>query len=160
AALAIALPHLPSFGTRLRRGLGWAGLLAVVAAAVWYSNSTPFPGYAALLPAAGAAALIVAGAGAEMPRLSAGRLLSIAPMQYVGDGSSALYLGPWPVLTIAVLRAGHDLITGVRLLLVLAAFALSVVSYGLVENPIRRTRLPAGVSGLLWPASAATVLVA
>jgi peptidoglycan/LPS O-acetylase OafA/YrhL len=160
AALAIALPHLPSLPPRLRRGLGWAGLLAVVAAAVWYSSATRFPGYAALLPAAGAAVLIVAGAGAETPRLSAGRLLSTAPMRYVGDRSYALYLWHWPVLTIAVLRAGHELTTGVKLLLVLAAFALSVVSYRLVENPMRRARLPAGVSGLLWPASAATVLVA
>jgi SGNH domain-containing protein len=56
------------------------------------------------------------------------------------------------VLTIAVQYAGHDLSTGVKLLLVLGAFGLSMLSYALVENPIRRAQVPARI---LWPATAA-----
>ena len=143
AALAIALP-------RLRSGFGWLGLVAIAAAAVLYSDSTPFPGYAAALPAAGAALVIAAGGG---------RLLSSAPLRYVGDRSYALYLWHWPVLVIAMERAGHQLPVGTKLLLVLGAFGLSILSYGLFENPIRRARLPTRIGALLWPASAATVMV-
>jgi peptidoglycan/LPS O-acetylase OafA/YrhL len=139
AALAIARPRLP----RVR----WFGLAAIAAAAVWFSSATPFPGYAALLPAAGAA-LVVAADGRA-------RLLASAPLRFVGDRSYAFYLWHWPVLTIAVQYAGHDLPTGVKLLLLLGAFGLSMLSYALVENPIRRAQVPARV---LWPASAAVAL--
>ncbi|HYY05676.1 MAG TPA: acyltransferase, partial [Candidatus Limnocylindria bacterium] len=143
AALAIAWPNLPPLHSRVR----WVGLAAIGAAAVGFSSATPFPGYAAVLPAAGAALVIAAGGGA--------RLLSSAPLRYVGDRSYAFYLWHWPVLTIAVQHAGHDLSTAVKLLLLLGAFALSVLSYALVENPIRRARMPARI---LWPASAAVAL--
>jgi peptidoglycan/LPS O-acetylase OafA/YrhL len=139
AALAIARPSLP----RVR----WIGLAAIAAAAVGFSSATPFPGYAALLPAAGAGLVVAAGGRA--------RLLSSAPLRFVGDRSYAFYLWHWPVLTIAVQHAGHDLSTGVKLLLLLGAFGLSVLSYALVENPIRRAKVPARI---LWPASAAAAL--
>jgi peptidoglycan/LPS O-acetylase OafA/YrhL len=137
AALAIVSP-------RLGPGIRWLGLAAIGAAAVWFSSATPFPGYAALLPAAGAALVVAAGGRA--------RLLSSAPLRFVGDRSYAFYLWHWPVLAIAVQYAGHDLSTGVKLLLLLGAFGLSMLSYALVENPIRRAQVPARI---LWPATAA-----
>ena len=147
AALAIVLPSLPPLGSWIR----WVGLAAIAAAAVGFSSTAPFPGYAALLPAAGAALVIAAGAPA--------RLLSSAPLRYVGDRSYAFYLWHWPVLVLAMDRAGHELSVGTKLLLVLGAFALSVASYRLVEDPMRRAKLPTRIGALLWPASAATVLV-
>jgi peptidoglycan/LPS O-acetylase OafA/YrhL len=139
AALSIWAP-------RARAGLGWLGLAAIGCAAVLFSSGTPFPGYAALLPAVGAALVISGGA----------RALSCAPLRYVGDRSYAYYLWHWPVLIIAAQSAGHELSIGVKLLLVAGAFLLSIVSYRLVENPIRRMRTPRG--GLLLPASAAIVV--
>jgi len=143
AALAIAWPSLPPLGARVR----WIGLAAIAAAAAGFSSKTPFPGYAALLPAAGAALVIAAGGRAW--------LLSSAPLRYVGDRSYAFYLWHWPVLAIAGQYAGHDLSTAVNLLLLLGAFGLSVLSYALVENPIRYAKVPARI---LWPASAALAL--
>ena len=154
ASLAIALPWL----RRARLGpLGWVGLAAVGASAVWFSGATPFPGYAALLPAAGAACLIAAGASPR--RLSPARLLGTEPLRYVGDRSYSFYLWHWPVLVIAAEYAGHDLGLGMKLLLVLGAFGLSILSYRLIENPIRRLRLNRPVGALLWPASAGLVVV-
>jgi peptidoglycan/LPS O-acetylase OafA/YrhL len=140
AALAVA-------GTRLGPRARWIGLAAIGAAAVGFSSATPFPGYAALLPAAGAA-LVVAARGPA-------RLLSSVPLRFVGDRSYGFYLWHWPVLTIAVQYAGHDLSTGVKLLLLLGAFGLSTLSFALVENPIRRAQVPAR---LLFPASAAVAI--
>ena len=154
AGLAVAAPTLARLPAYAHVVLGWAGLTAVASAAALFSASTSFPGYAALLPAVGAALVIVAGEH----RLSVGRPLSIAPLRFVGDRSYAFYLWHWPVLVIAALYAGHDLSLVARLVLLAGAFGLSIVSYALVESPLRRRRWPTPVGGLAWPASAAAVL--
>src|SRR6185312_7082056 len=127
AILAIVAPRLPALGA-------WLGLAFIVAAGVAFSDSTAFPGYAALLPAVGAALVIAAAPG------GASRVLSVAPMRYVGDRSYAFYLWHWPVLVIAAEYAGHDLSTAVRLGLLAGAFGLSILSYAFFENPIRQMR--------------------
>jgi peptidoglycan/LPS O-acetylase OafA/YrhL len=145
AALAIAALRLPA-------AAGWLGLACIVAAGVVFSSSTPFPGYAALLPTVGTALVIAARPG------GAARVLSLAPMRYVGDRSYAFYLWHWPVLVIAAGYAGHDLSTPARLALLAGAFLLSIVTYALVENPIRHMKWRAPTGALLWPASAAVIL--
>jgi peptidoglycan/LPS O-acetylase OafA/YrhL len=145
AALAIAAP-------RLRGAAAWLGLACICTAAMAFSSSTSFPGYAALLPTVGAALVIAASHG------SASRLLSLAPFRYVGDRSYAFYLWHWPVLVIAAEYVGHDLSTVVRLGLLAGAFGLSILSYALYENPIRQMRWRPQTGALLWPASAAVIL--
>jgi peptidoglycan/LPS O-acetylase OafA/YrhL len=159
AALAIAMPSVPRLPAVLRSLFGWLGVICIGCAAVLFSDGTPFPGYAALLPAVGAALVIGAGVDELQPRLGAGRILSMAPFRYVGDRSYAYYLWHWPVLVIAMQYAGHNLSVPVKLLLVFGAFVLSIVSYDLFENPIRRLRSQAPAGALLWPASAVTVVV-
>ena len=151
-------PH-PRLGARARRGARrrradgqrgsrrgcsspWAGPVSARSgcAAVLYSDNTAFPGYAALLPAVGAALVIAAGLHREGP-FGSGRVLSVRPLRYVGDRSYAFYLWHWPVLILAAQRVGHDLPTEVNLLLLVGAFLLSVVSYKLVENPLREAAL-------------------
>ena len=156
AVTAASLSHVPSF---VQVAMGWAGLAAVVSAATLFSSTTAFPGYAALLPAGGAALLIAGGMRGGEQRFGVGKLLSAAPLGYLGDRSYAFYLWHWPVLVIAVQYAGHELSVFVKLLLLLGAFCLSVVSYALVENPLRRLRWPTPVGGVAWPASAAVVLL-
>jgi len=146
AALAIA-------GRRLPAPAAWAGLACICAAGVAFSSSTAFPGWAALLPTVGAALVIAAAPG------GASRLLSLAPFRYVGDRSYAFYLWHWPVLVIAAEYAGHELSGAVRLGLLAGAFGLSILSYAVYENPIRQMRWRPQTGALLWPASAAVVLV-
>jgi peptidoglycan/LPS O-acetylase OafA/YrhL len=145
AALAIAAP-------RLHGAAAWLGLACICAAGAAFSSSTPFPGHAALLPTIGAALVIAAAPG------SASRLLSLAPFRYVGNRSYAFYLWHWPVLVIAAEYAGHDLSTTVRLGLLAGAFALSILTYAVYENPIRQMRWRPHAGALLWPASTAVIL--
>ena len=154
AGLAVAAPAVSRAPGLVRVGLGWAGLGAIACAAVLFSSGTAFPGYAALLPTVGAALVIASAAH----RLAVGRLLSAAPLRFVGDRSYALYLWHWPVLVIAAGHTGHPLSLGVKLALVAGAFGLSIVSYALVEDPLRRVRWSTPVGGLAWPASAAAVV--
>lgn len=133
AALAVATPRLPA---RLAGAIGGAGILAVAVATVVYTESTPFPGYAALLPAVGTALVIWTGEAETLLR----GVLSVRPLCFVGDRSYALYLWHWPVLIIAEQYAGRELSAAVRFALVVVAFGLSVVSYALIENPVHRAR--------------------
>jgi peptidoglycan/LPS O-acetylase OafA/YrhL len=160
AALAIGVPRLVQLPAAVRAVLGWLGLAAIAIAAVTFSATTPFPGYAALLPTVGTALVIAAGMGGLQPRMGVGQLLAVAPMRYIGDRSYTYYLWHWPVLIIAVEYFGHELSVGFKLLLLLGAFLLSVMTYRLFENPIRRARWSAPRSAMLVPSSVAAVVVA
>jgi len=160
AALAIAAPKLKALPPFLQTLLSAAGLACIGAAAVLFSASTSFPGYAALLPTIGAALVIGAGIPTTRPNLSVLRVLSLAPFRYVGDRSYAMYLWHWPVLILAAQYEGHDLSLRENLLLVGGAFVLSIVSYATFEDPIRHMRFRRPAWGLLlWPASLAAVLL-
>src|SRR6185503_6061078 len=83
AALAIGLSSLPAFSPIVRTIAGWLGVACVVVAAVLFSSSTPFPGYAALLPTLGAAVVIAAGEQEAQPWASVANGLALGPMRYV-----------------------------------------------------------------------------
>jgi peptidoglycan/LPS O-acetylase OafA/YrhL len=156
ASLAVAAPRL-RLPARAGLALGWLGLAAIGYAAFAYSARTPFPGSAALVPAAGAAFVIGAGLTARPTGYDAGRVLAIAPLRYLGDRSYAFYLWHWPVLILATEYAGRELSLGTKLGLLTFAFLLSVVSYGFVENPIRRMKPTLRMNGVLWPVTATAV---
>ena len=144
----------------LVEALGAAGLLAIMLACVGYSPSTPFPGYQALLPVLGTAALLYVG-GAERVG-AASRLLSVPPARVVGDWSYSLYLWHWPILRIAEDHLGVGRLPLGRLVLALALiFGLSALTYRFVEEPFRRgkrwARPRIGVA--LYPLSLAMVVV-
>jgi len=117
--------------------LGWGGLAAIVGAACGYGDGTPFPGFAALPPVLGAAAIIAAGCASAG---GVGRLLGRAPLQSIGRVSYGWYLWHWPVLVLAPAALGRDLGLGARLALCGAALLLAYASWRFVENPVRHRR--------------------
>jgi hypothetical protein len=138
----------------------WVGLAAILLAAVIYDGGTAFPGYAALLPVLGAA-LVLAGGVRPTPLRGAQAVLGRAPMRLVGDTSYSLYLWHWPILVLAAAYFGHELSVGANLGLVVAAFLLSLATYALFENPLRRGALlrPTRSALIMWPCAAAAVVV-
>jgi peptidoglycan/LPS O-acetylase OafA/YrhL len=155
-ALAVGASTLMRVPPRGKLVMGWAGILAIAAAAVLFSERTPFPGFAALLPTVGAALAVAAGIG-DRHSLAVGRLLALRPLCIVGDRSYAFYLWHWPVLILADQFVGYELSVTVKLGLLVGAFLLSCVSYSLVENPIRRRR-SRRASGAVFGVSMAAVL--
>nr|WP_255429796.1 acyltransferase family protein [Streptomonospora sp. PA3] len=138
---------------------GWAGLAAIAWAAWTYSDQTPFPGAAALVPVLGAAAVIAAGESGG--RSSAYGLLASPAARFGGDISYALYLWHWPVIVFALAWSGSQepgpLLGG---LAVVASVLLAWATKLVVEDPVRRygwlrTGRSAGVFAV-----AAAVLVA
>ncbi|MFL1376016.1 acyltransferase family protein [Nocardiopsis protaetiae] len=149
-AVGLAHGHLPE---RVRLPLGWAGLAAIVASAVLYDGSTPFPGWAALLPVLGAAAVIAA---EHVPAP-----LSTAPARWVGDVSYSLYLWHWPLIVLALAVTGRDelgwtLAVAVGAASLLLAWATKVW----VEDPVRDHRLVRGGRGALAAAVSGVLVVA
>ena len=133
-ALAGARSKLPD---GVRALLSWAGLAAVVYAAVFYSTETAFPGWAAAVPVAGALAVIHAG----MPeaRWGPSALLRIRPAQFVGDISYSVYLWHWPLLIFAPFAFAGMTLTQTRIVVPLATLLLAWATKVLVEDPVRRS---------------------
>ncbi|MFD1214777.1 acyltransferase family protein, partial [Arthrobacter sp. GCM10027362] len=88
--------------------LAWAGMAAILLAAVTFNAATPFPGYAALLPVAGTALVILA---AARGRYSPAPVLGLGPVQWLGGASYSVYLWHWPIIVLwpgAAGTAGPD----------------------------------------------------
>jgi peptidoglycan/LPS O-acetylase OafA/YrhL len=131
ALLAVGATRLARLGPRLAATLTGAGLAAIGTAAVVCTAATPFPGYAALLPVLGTAAVIAGGCARP-----AG-LLGLPILQDVGRLSYSWYLWHWPVLLIAPYALGRPLGPAAGVLAALGALGLAALTYTLVENPAR-----------------------
>lgn len=136
AGVAIVAGRLAAMPRSLACGLAWVGLAAILIAAMAFDSNTAFPGYAALLPTAGAAAVIAGGVAAG--RIGPVVVLGLAPMRWIGAISYSLYLWHWPILIGAEARYGA-LSTGTNLLLMVFAVIPAGLTYLLVENPVRRS---------------------
>lgn len=123
-----------------RIALGLAGLFAIVVACLAYNDGTSFPGYAALLPTLGAAAVIWS--SGALSGLSAGLVLNSRPFQYFGDISYSLYLWHWPLIVLYGEVTGRAIGPRSGLMLFLLSVALAHLSKIYVEDPFRSTQLP------------------
>jgi peptidoglycan/LPS O-acetylase OafA/YrhL len=133
--------------TWLREGVAWCGLLAILGAVLLYSQHTPFPGFAALLPCLGAAALIWANTSTLT---TAGRLLATRPLVGIGLLSYSWYLWHWPLFVFVRYWSPGPVPSKIRWLLVLASLALAALSWKCVETPFRHTSRSLRPLGLMW----------
>ncbi|CAL9419578.1 hypothetical protein SUDANB121_01842 [Nocardiopsis dassonvillei] len=155
-AVGLARGRLPE---SVRLPLGWAGLAAIVASAVLYDEATPFPGWAALLPVLGSAAVIAA---EHVPGpLSASAPLSTAPARWVGDLSYSLYLWHWPLIVLVLAVTGREeLGWGLAAAVAVASLLLAWATKVWVEDPVRDHRLVRGGRGALVAAVSGVLVVA
>jgi peptidoglycan/LPS O-acetylase OafA/YrhL len=137
AAVAIAAPLLVRLGRVPATVLGWCGLAAVVAAGLFYSTDLAWPGYAALLPTLGTAAIIAAGVNAG--RAGPVAVLGRRSFVWVGGLSYSLYLWHWPLIVAAT--HAFDGLTALNGAAVVAVSGIPAwLTHRLVEDPARYSR--------------------
>jgi len=125
---------------RINEVLSAAGLALILFAVLFYSERTPFPGLAALVPVVGTMLLIHSSMNSGSTATA--RLLSQRPVVYVGKVSYSLYLWHWPLLAFAEYEFGASLEVWHRVGLLIVAFGLSALTYRFVEQPARNAGPP------------------
>nr|WP_256088733.1 acyltransferase family protein [Streptomyces sp. DvalAA-43] len=174
ALLALLPWHLLRGPRPLRLLSGWAGAGALSWCMVAYDASTPYPGYAALVPTLATAAVILAGIPGRSPGANAndpdaygvGRLLAGRAPRAIGRLSYTLYLWHWPVLVLAEARLGA-LDWPLKAALTAASALPALATMRWVEQPVRHSRtvselprrgLSVGVSAVAIPVVLALVM--
>jgi peptidoglycan/LPS O-acetylase OafA/YrhL len=138
ALVAIGAPFIAKIPGRFAPWVGFVGLTGVIASAVVFTKTTPFPGSAAFIPTASTALIVIAG-GIRPSSLAEG-ILRVRPLQFLGSRSYSIYLWHWPLLIIAAEHAGKPVLPfRESAVLVLVAIVIADLTYRLIENPIRRS---------------------
>lgn len=133
ALLALMADRVPPLPRWLAESATLGSLAIILLTCMSYTDQTPYPGVATLVPVA--ATLMLIAAGVSTTTLTS-RVLSSRSMVGIGDMSYSWYLWHWPFIVFAgVLWPGHALATsviGVALSLIPA-----FISYKFVELPFR-----------------------
>lgn len=118
----------------IRSWISVAGVVGLLASVTLFTTGMHFPGWPALLPVAGATALILAGPDAVVNRI----VLSNRAAVFVGLISYPLYIWHWPLISYAlVIRMEKPLPPLMAGALVVSSFLLAWMTYRFIERPIR-----------------------
>jgi peptidoglycan/LPS O-acetylase OafA/YrhL len=144
-----------SVGLFPRLRVGWVrnavtllGIGLIAYSVLRYTEQTPFPGLAAVIPCLGSALIIGAG---ESGSTLIGKVLSWRPVAFIGLISYSLYLWHWPVIVLNGLglsvnlgavvphRLAFLLVSqkGSKLIELLLSLVLGILSWRFVERPFR-----------------------
>ncbi|MBX7268690.1 acyltransferase [Micromonospora sp. Llam7] len=134
ALLAVAAPWLARIPAAARPALQWLGLTGLVVSVLTIDPQTPMPVPGAFLPVLSATLVIGGGVGGQRLMFP----LTNRVARYTGDISYSLYLWHFPLLIlIGAALPGTGVV--VPLLTLGGTVLLSVLSYHLVEDPVRRS---------------------
>lgn len=115
--------------------IGILGFAFIAGSLVGFDKGTLFPGYAAILPVAGAALIILSGEGGRSSVIQ--KALECPPMIFVGKISYSLYLWHWPILVYSRMALGRELQLTEALLAIGLAVGVSYISWKYIEAPFR-----------------------
>jgi len=133
---ALAAAVLPAISAPVRETMRLLGLAAILVACFAFTRTTPFPGYAALLPTIGCALVIAA--GKNEGRWSSFRILALRPAQYLGDISYSVYLWHWPLVVFGLVLLESSYLSHSGVLILAATIVLADFSKRFIEDPFRR----------------------
>ena len=129
-ALIALLPRLQN----QKRVVAIIGLVALLVSTFWFSEETAFPGFYALLPVLGTAALLSSiGNWPNLIKWLAINRISL----WLGKISYPLYLWHWPVLVLPIALLSRDLLVWERIVALLITVLLADLTNRFVEEPLR-----------------------
>jgi peptidoglycan/LPS O-acetylase OafA/YrhL len=135
ALLAAGSALVSRIPTGLRGAAGWLGVAVIVASCLLLTADSAFPGPWALAPTLGAALVIAGGMGGASRSL----ILLTNPLSVgIGNISYALYLWHFPVVVLLPVVL-PDTVPAHAAILLAATFAVALISYALVEQPMHRS---------------------
>ena len=146
ALLAIlVVPGIPAVLRRMAQALSIASALFLVTTFILLNDHQSIYWHGLSSAIAVAAAGVIMGLEAN-PSNGLAKTLSRRPLQWIGQISYGLYLWHWPVI-LAVGSSPSFLrwlpgSTGINLARVVLTFAIATASFYLLEQPVRRGRLP------------------
>ncbi len=114
----------------------WVGLALIAVSAVAFTPDTPFPGMWAAVPVIGTALVI---AGRTQDRVTLG-LMSLRPVQFLGDVSYSIYLWHWPLIVLVPFWTGHSLRTFDKVAILGVTILLAWATRRWVEQPVLARR--------------------
>lgn len=158
ALVAVLIPWLLRAPRIVMTMLTWIGLGAVLSSAAILTVHSEYPGYLAVWPVLGSV-LIISGGIAGHSKWGSESLLSLPPVQFVGTISYSWYLWHWPVLILAPAVLDRKLNTYEIGYAVLLSFVCAVISFYILERPIRQYKLNGAVVGVLSVSFTAAALV-
>jgi peptidoglycan/LPS O-acetylase OafA/YrhL len=129
-ALILFIPNRIRFSSNYL----WIALALLIYGSLRFTDSTPFPGTAALFPVV-ATALALAAVKSWPPVLKS--FGDRRTVQWLGEISYPLYLWHWPFLIIPVLYLGRDLTIIERFTAVIATLLAAWFTHRFIEDPIR-----------------------
>lgn len=127
----------PTVLSRWRPVLSTVGAIAVIASALVFDDATVFPDFAVLVPVLGTAMLLVGGLTSRQNPIT--YVLTRRPMGFLGDVSYSWYLWHWPFIVFG--RAMWQEVGAAAPMAAVLSLVPAVLSYRLVEDPIRRRPL-------------------
>ncbi len=133
----LALGVVPPLKPLVNEYAALLGVVLLTVAVLMFTERTPFPGTAALLPCLGAALIIHAGAETRVARM-----LSLRPIVFVGLISYSLYLWHWALLSLARHWVLGALSLGQTWAVIALSVALSAASWKYIEAPFRGRSVP------------------
>lgn len=126
------------FGSRVPLGrtaadiVSLLGFALIVFAALVYDHTTAFPGYTALVPVLGTAAVILA--GERFASLWHAKVTALRPVQWLGGISYSLYLWHWPLIVVAPFVIGGEATTLSKLMVLAIALVLAALTKRFFED--------------------------
>ncbi|MBI5950518.1 MAG: acyltransferase [Chloroflexi bacterium] len=150
----LALNFCPALlGRKYSNLIGLAGLALTTVPIFLYTESTTFPGLAALAPVLGAALILFSGTDGKS---LVARFLSISPLVFIGQISYSLYLWHWPLIIFVKYYMITPMMPVELGLLIVLTILISALSWRFVETPFRskqflstRQIFAFGVSGMM-----------
>lgn len=125
----------PVQGRTMQNMLSLLGIALILFAVFFLSKQTPFPGFYAIFPCAGAALILYAGEGGDS---IVGRLLSHRVPVGIGLISYSLYLWHWPLFVFFQHGSSAPISFYSSCGIVLLSFLFAILSWRYIERPFRR----------------------
>ncbi len=103
-----------------------------------FDDKTSFPGLLALIPTLGTFLILFSN---SQRRTVIGKILSLAPIRFIGLTSYSLYLWHWPLIVFYKEYFGSNLNIIDKVIILFFSFLLATLSTYFIENPVRKRKI-------------------